>query len=680
MSPTPRTLNGRVRAHSVRTLATLVLAAVGVVPLATVAAAQTVPSAGATQTVTYRGYQVQVPASWSVMNLEADPRACVRLDQHAVYLGHPGQAQNCPQQIIGHVEALVIEPADALAAADRHPAEQAKAGGSPAPNATESADRLMRVDVTDAGLVVTESWNTDRPSVDAALRSGRLTGAAGTPTSSSPSTSSTTAPNSTAAPAPASGGAALANPLLRAFNQAPTASAVAPSVTALQRMSGEGFDACSLPSDPSLMSSVKTQTGWVAAGFYLGGANVGCPQLSFGASYVKAVTAQGWTLIPIWVGKQINTCGGGCSTIDPNQAVQQGSAEADGAVAAAQQVGIGPTSPLYLDLEGYPVSAGNANTALLFTQGWTGRLHALGYTSGFYSSAGSGITDIANAAQNGFGNMPDDIWIARYDCNATTADSAVPSNLWVNHRLRQYRSPSTSCSTPQASVPFQYDSDHIGGDTAGAGNGGFPAYVLKIYSDFLGRVPDGPGNAYWVGQLRAGLPWASFVYAITTSGEHIRRSADGDFLRFLHRVPDAAGSDYWTWILAGSLRNDFVEATMTASGEYYATQGNNDPTTWLQHLYVDTLGRAADQPGLNYWLGRLQSGTSRFAITSTFVDSTDGAAFDVDYAFGVTLHRAADAGGRAYYASVLQQQLGMNIFQLDALLDSSWEAWSQAQG
>ena len=63
-------------------------------------------------------------------------------------------------------------------------------------------------------------------------------------------------------------------------------------------------------------------------------------------------------------------------------------------VAAAQALGIVPGSTMWYDLEGF--DAGNnrcRESALSFLSAWTRELHALGYVSGVYSSAGSGHQD-----------------------------------------------------------------------------------------------------------------------------------------------------------------------------------------------------------------------------------------------------------------------------------------------
>ena len=45
--------------------------------------------------VSYAGSTVEVPVSWPVRDLTADPHTCIRYDQHAVYLGDPGPDQDC---------------------------------------------------------------------------------------------------------------------------------------------------------------------------------------------------------------------------------------------------------------------------------------------------------------------------------------------------------------------------------------------------------------------------------------------------------------------------------------------------------------------------------------------------------------------------------------------------------
>src|SRR6266516_1714979 len=71
----------------------------------------------ASQTVTFGGYTVSVPASWPVYDLTKNPRQCVRYDVHAVYLGTPGPDPDCPPNLVGRVDTVTIQAPAAPAGA-----------------------------------------------------------------------------------------------------------------------------------------------------------------------------------------------------------------------------------------------------------------------------------------------------------------------------------------------------------------------------------------------------------------------------------------------------------------------------------------------------------------------------------------------------------------------------------
>ena len=55
-------------------------------------------------------YALDVAASWPVFDLSLDPARCVAFNTHAVFLGAPGAAQDCPAHAAGRTEAILIEP------------------------------------------------------------------------------------------------------------------------------------------------------------------------------------------------------------------------------------------------------------------------------------------------------------------------------------------------------------------------------------------------------------------------------------------------------------------------------------------------------------------------------------------------------------------------------------------
>jgi hypothetical protein len=77
-----------------------------------VAAAEGDVDAAGLRTVTYQGVAFDVPGSWPVYDLAADPSTCVRFDVNAVYLGHPGVDMVCPAVAVGRADAVLVEPND----------------------------------------------------------------------------------------------------------------------------------------------------------------------------------------------------------------------------------------------------------------------------------------------------------------------------------------------------------------------------------------------------------------------------------------------------------------------------------------------------------------------------------------------------------------------------------------
>lgn len=233
------------------------------------------------------------------------------------------------------------------------------------------------------------------------------------------------------------------------------------------RFTGVGFDACSAPSEEAL-SVWSTASPYGAVNIYSSGSQRGCRQPRLTPQWVAAVRAMGWQLVPTHVGLQAP-----CAErpdkplrIDPARAEEQGGQEAGEAAAALQALGLGPGSPVYLDMEAYPTGDAVCSQAVVdFTVGWTRALRAAGYRSGFYSSMDSGIADIVAAAQAGRAPMPDAIWYARWDRRPTTSGQAgLPDDLWAGHRIHQYRG---SANETYGGVTLSVDRDELDGLVAG---------------------------------------------------------------------------------------------------------------------------------------------------------------------------------------------------------------------
>lgn len=248
---------------------------------------------------------------------------------------------------------------------------------------------------------------------------------------------------------------------------------------------GLGFDACSTPSSKSM--AAWAESPYRAIGVYIGGENRACSQPNLTAAWVDEQTAEGWHLIPTYVGLQAPTSAcSSCSKLTTIGAVKQGEEAAIDAVADASAVGIGPGSPIYYDMEAYSRTASATNATLAFLESWTEKLHALGYVSGVYSSSSSGIADIADQLGTGY-TLPDALWIANWNNQKNTLDPAVPSTGWTLHqRIHQYQG---GHNETWGGVTINIDNNYVDAPTAG-GSGSLPSAEDPIGElDFSGAGP-----------------------------------------------------------------------------------------------------------------------------------------------------------------------------------------------
>ncbi|MFZ0044140.1 MAG: DUF1906 domain-containing protein [Solirubrobacteraceae bacterium] len=397
-----------------------------------------------TKAVRYHGYRVVVPRSWPVYRLASDPTACVRFDRHAVYLGRPSADQRCPATVAaGRTEAILVSPLSAQASG----ASSGGANGPPLPlpsthGATPASGSAAQIVKPRPGVVVTATWDRHPSVIAHALGVGILP---------------------TVAPRPPRKGLSAKRFAARAVPaKAKTADAPAQPGAVY---TGLGFDACSTPSTTQMND--WEASSFRAIGVYIGGTNMACSQPNLNSTWVAAQSSVGWHLVPIYVGLQApgNSCG--CAAISAKSAASQGSAAANDAITEAQSIGLAPGNPLYFDMEGYDPSTSTSSTVLNFLAAWTTRLHASGYKSGVYSSAASGIRDLAGKWASGYVE-PDDIWIANWNGAENTADPNVPSGDWASHqRLHQYQG---GHNATYGGATINIDSDYVDASTAAAGS------------------------------------------------------------------------------------------------------------------------------------------------------------------------------------------------------------------
>ncbi len=75
---------------------------------------------------------------------------------------------------------------------------------------------------------------------------------------------------------------------------------------------------------------------------------------------------------------------------------------------------------------------------------------------------------------------------------------------------------------------------------------------------------------------------------------------------------------------------------------------------WLRALYIDLLGRPADQAGIDFWSSRLGGELTKGEVAFQFATTDEWLGVVVDDLYASILGRAPDASGRAYWISQLR--------------------------
>ena len=400
-------------ARSRRSLAVIAVAVLGAQAMAggASAGASAAAAPGPFKQVSYRGYTFDVLRNWQVVRLTWRPHYCVRFDQDTLYLGWPPSNENCPSSAFGTTEAVLVEP-------------------GPRPSAVWSAEDPVsrRITVSAPGIRITATFDRHPGQIyrfltRASLPDPRIVHP--DPATLSSSGTRLISPDllvrDVLAPQPLPLRPVDLTTVLTA------ASDVLPGQVTNYR--GLGFDTCSAPS-ASYMNAWRKSSPYRAIGIYLGGSDAACAQPNLTRGWLQATATAGWHFIPTYVGPQAEFG-------ELRQPVAQGRQAAQDAVTQARQLGFGPRTPLYYDMEAYLPA--ESQEVLPFLSSWTSTLHSLGYLSGVYSSSDSGIADLAANYHNSAYAMPDVIFDAWWNGAENTLDPHFRAGEWANNdRIHQF--------------------------------------------------------------------------------------------------------------------------------------------------------------------------------------------------------------------------------------------------
>ena len=190
-------------------------------------------------------------------------------------------------------------------------------------------------------------------------------------------------------------------------------------------------------------------------------------------------------------------------------------------------------------------------------------------------------------------------------------------------------------------------------------------YVASVYGLLLNRAPD-PSSIFWVNSLNQGASPTSVVLAIEGTTEYLQDQVVAIYATYLNRHPDPSGEQFWVNFLMGGGTFEQVAAELAGSAEYFALEGGTNQG-FVTGLYTDVLDRTPTSVEVNGWVTLLNSGTSRTAVATQFLTSTEYRTDLIMSDYATFLGRKADPAGlmgwlNAFQAGAKDQDVLAGIF------------------
>lgn len=146
-------------------------------------------------------------------------------------------------------------------------------------------------------------------------------------------------------------------------------------------------------------------------------------------------------------------------------------------------------------------------------------------------------------------------------------------------------------------------------------------WMDRTYTEILGRNATAAEVAAVEVNVSGNLVRKDIVVAAMNSNEGRAKLIKSYYQKFLGRLPGQAEIDYYINDFKGK-RHEQIMAQFANSPEYFARGGGTNEG-WVKFVYRDILGREADAAGIAFWVGHLQSGTTRYAVAYGFLTSDE---------------------------------------------------------
>jgi hypothetical protein len=177
------------------------------------------------------------------------------------------------------------------------------------------------------------------------------------------------------------------------------------------------------------------------------------------------------------------------------------------------------------------------------------------------------------------------------------------------------------------------------------------AFVESLYRAVLGRAGAEAEADTWLVRMQSGMTRSEVAEGFINSPEDRQNEVNAYYEEFLHRVPDATAVSWVNDLEAGVSEQVVVEGILN-SPEYQSE--HQDPTEFVQDLYIDVLGRVGEGQGVTAWVSALDSGFTREQVVADFVQSNEAVDQLVDSYYTAFLHRQPEIGTSGSWFSLME--------------------------
>lgn len=171
------------------------------------------------------------------------------------------------------------------------------------------------------------------------------------------------------------------------------------------------------------------------------------------------------------------------------------------------------------------------------------------------------------------------------------------------------------------------------------------------------------------------MPRSQIAQELTHTAEYFSTIIKPAYLEFLGRAADDAGLNFWITQMQNGLTDEHLEAGFIGSPEFYQHAGGTDKL-WVDAMYQDLLGRQPDSKGEAYWIQQLAIGAQRADVAFGFAASVEREQQRVTADYSHFLGRLPDQQGLNYW--VTQFTTGLTNEDLIAGFIASDEYFAKA--